>query len=196
MIQCKQCGANLPEDARFCLQCGTSVEILEQPAATAAPLDFVQPALAGGMFLGLLSSIPIIAAGNCLCCLWIIGGGGLAAFLLSKQRPVGLTYGDGAFVGVLSGVFGAVVGTVISIPIQIISLRIFGSQQQAVEQFIRDMGFQGPIPDWMLQVASPEVTVTKVAFTLLGNLIFYSLFAMIGGILGVAVLQKQKSQSH
>ena len=33
----------------------------------------IQPVLLGGLFLGVLSALPIISAGNC-CCLWTLGG--------------------------------------------------------------------------------------------------------------------------
>jgi len=97
-------------------------EASEPPAPATPPgqpapmpdLDFVQPALTGGMFLGLLSSLPIIQAGNCLCCMWVLLGGAIATTMLTKQRPLSqITYGDGAFAGVLSGSFGAVIGTVV-----------------------------------------------------------------------------------
>src|SRR5215471_293329 len=102
-------------------------------------LDFVQPALTGGMFLGLLSSLPFIGAANCFCCMWVLLGGGIAAMLLTKQRPSGITYGDGAFVGVLSGLFGAIVGTIVHIPVQMISARLFQSQQQQLEDLLRQL---------------------------------------------------------
>ncbi len=197
MNRCSQCGANLPDEARYCLQCGTPVQLEPTPpAAPPAQLDFYQPALAGGMFLGVLSTLPIISAGNCLCCMWILLGGGIAVFLLTKQRPGGISYGDGAFAGVLSGVVGAVVGTLLSIPVRLIQARIFGSQPEALERMMRDMPgweeLEGPMRDLMLRVASPEISVPTVVFTLFTNLIIYSLFAMIGGILAVAVLEKRK----
>ena len=34
----------------------------------------LQPVLFGGLFMGVLSALPIISIGNC-CCLWIMGGG-------------------------------------------------------------------------------------------------------------------------
>src|SRR5262245_35761617 len=106
-MQCKQCGADLPEEARFCLKCGVPTQAPEPeesplearpPEGPAPELDFIQPAVAGGTALGLLSSLPLLSAGNCLCCMWVLGGGGLATYLLSKQQPGRrLTYGDGAF---------------------------------------------------------------------------------------------------
>src|SRR5204862_1102880 len=94
----------LPDHARFCLQCGASILPPEEEPPSPVPvqtapkpeLDFVQPALTGGMFLGFLSSIPFISAGNCICCMWVLLGGGIAVMMLTKQRPSGIAYGDGA----------------------------------------------------------------------------------------------------
>lgn len=203
MNPCKQCGADLPEEARFCFRCGTPVNPPE-PTPTTSPgpptptpqLDFIQPALAGGMFLGLFSSLPFISAGNCICCMWVLGGGGLAALLLTKQRPSGIAYGDGAFVGVLSGLFGAVVATLVSIPVRILSARFFSSQRQAMEDALREIGAEGPLRDLMLRVASPDITVETLLFTFFMNLLLFSLFAMIGGILTVAILNKQATRGQ
>jgi hypothetical protein len=194
--QCKQCGANLPENARFCLQCGTAVE--SEPAGPPTPLpdlDFVQPALMGGAFLGLMSSLPIIMAGNCLCCMWVIGGGAIGTVLLQKQQPSRtLTSGDGAFVGVLSGLFGAIVGTIVSIPVRIISTRIFGSQQEAIEKMFEGLPeIEGPMRDLVMRIASSEISVVTVIATFITNLIFWSLFAMVGGILAVVILNKRRN---
>lgn len=205
MAPCRECGTELPETARFCSNCGTPVHPAEvgpppqttpEPAGSPAELDFLQPALAGGFFLGVLSSLPFISAGNCLCCMWILGGGGLAAYMLHLQRPGGVTYGDGAFGGVLSGLAGAVVATVMSIPVRLLSGRLLESQQEALEEAFAEMpGFDGPFRDLLLRMASPEVSPTIITFTFLMNLILFALFAMIGGILMVAILRKKESPS-
>jgi hypothetical protein len=205
VISCKQCGTELPEDARFCLQCGARVEQepetgghrppLQEPPQGALPeLDFVQPALTGGMFLGFLSSIPVISAGNCLCGMWVLLGGGIATVMLTKQRPSGIKYGDGAFAGVLSGLFGAVVGTIVQMSFRAMASRVFESEQQELERLWQQMGAPGPIPDWLLRALSGEISAVTVIITFIGNVLFYSLFAMIGGILAVAILEKRKRQ--
>jgi hypothetical protein len=198
VTQCKGCGANLPDQARFCLQCGTAVggdpgQPQNQPVKK---LDFVQPALAGGMFLGFLSSMPFISIGNICCCMWVLLGGGLAAILLARQRPTGITYGDGAFVGVLSGLFGAIIGTALQIPIQIIAARVIGSQQQQLEEWMRQFPIEGPMRDWVLRMAAGEISVGTVLFTFFGNLLMWSLFAMIGGILAIAILNKRGTRGQ
>ena len=111
--------------------------------------------------------------------------------LLSRQRPSGITFGDGAFVGVLSGLFGAIVGTAISIPVQIISARMFGSQPQQLEEIMQRMHVEGPMKDWMMRMLSGEISVTTVLFTFFSYLLMWSLFAMIGGILTVAIMNKR-----
>lgn len=201
MTQCKGCGVNLPDQAKFCLQCGTPVVASgqsedPQKQVSGQRLEFIQPALAGGMFLGFLSSLPFLSLANCICCMWVLLGGGIAAMLLQRQRPSAITFGDGAFVGVLSGLFGAVVGTAVQIPVQIIAARLIGSQQQQFEEWIRQFGLEGPMRDWALRIASGEISLTTILFTFFSNLLMWSLFAMIGGILAVAVLNKQRNQSQ
>ena len=201
MNQCKGCGVKLPEQAKFCLQCGTQVDSSGQSGdpqkqISGQRLEFIQPALAGGMFLGFMSSLPFLSLGNCICCMWVLLGGGIAAVLLQRQRPSGITYGDGAFVGVLSGLFGAVVGTAIQVPVQIIAARLIGSQQQQFEEWIRQFGLEGPMRDWAMRIASGEISLATVLFTFFSNLLMWSLFAMIGGILVVAIFNKQRNQSQ
>jgi zinc-ribbon domain len=200
VTQCEKCGTILPDQAKFCLQCGAPVEHAEhpvevppsQPQAPLPPLEFIQPALAGGMFLGFLSTMPFINAANMCCCMWVLMGGGIAAMLLAKQRPSGVTYGDGAYVGVLSGVFGAIIGTLIHIPLQLIVARMFSaSQQQQLEDLFRQLQIEGPLKDWLIRIASGEVSTGTIIITFGMNLLMWSLFAMIGGILTVAILNKR-----
>jgi zinc-ribbon domain len=211
VIQCKQCGAELPEHAKFCLQCGARMEEPEPetpapqgfeqqpppPARQPAPmpdLDFVQPALTGGMFLGLLSSLPIIQAGNCLCCMWVLLGGAIATVMLTRQRPLNqITYGDGAFAGVLSGAFGAVIGTLVQMAFRAMTSRLVESQQQQLEDYMNKLNLPDPWRDWLLRVASGEVSRFTLLFTLLSNLLVYALFAMIGGILAIAILNRREA---
>ena len=201
MIVCKQCGTELPDHARFCLQCGTPIPPpQEEPpspvqAGPKPELDFVQPALTGGMFLGFLSSIPYISAGNCICCGWVLLGGGIAVMMLAKQRPSEIAYGDGAFAGVLSGLFGAVVGTIVQMSFRAMAARLFESQQQQFEQLLNQLGAEGPLRDFILRAASGEISAATLTFTFFTNLLAYSLFAMIGGILTVAILEKRKART-
>ncbi len=125
--------------------------------------------------------------------MWVLLGGGMATMMLVKQRPSGITYGDGAFAGVLSGLFGAVVGTIVQMSFRAIASRMFESQQQQeLERIWQQIGAPGPIPDWLLRAMSGEISAVTIIFTFFSYLIMFSLFAMIGGILTVAILNKSK----
>ena len=105
MSTCSNCGVTLAGQAQYCMQCGTPVDA-PRPAGATEQSDFIQPAIIAGAVLGILSSLPIVSAGNWCCCMWIVGGGALGAWMLARERPGGvgaMSYGDGAFVGVLSG---------------------------------------------------------------------------------------------
>src|SRR5215831_18507534 len=79
-----------------------------------------QPALFGGLVMGVLSALPIVSAGNICCCLWVIIGGVVAAYLLQQNTSAPITPGDGALVGLLAGLIGALVQFALSIPIGIL----------------------------------------------------------------------------
>src|SRR5258705_13084099 len=81
----------------------------------------LKPALIGGVLLGLLSAIPVVNLVNVCCCLWALIGGLLASYLYIKNSPVPASAGDGAILGALAGLVGAVIVVVIGIPISIIA---------------------------------------------------------------------------
>ena len=62
-----------------------------------------QPALLGGLVIGVLSALPVINIANC-CCAWILLGGALASFLMQQNHPERIGVGDGALVGLTAGV--------------------------------------------------------------------------------------------
>jgi hypothetical protein len=78
----------------------------------------LQPALYGGLLIGVLSALPIVSIGNCCCCLWVVLGGMLAVYLRQQNSPFAVTSAEGALVGLLAGLFGGVLGVLLSIPIE------------------------------------------------------------------------------
>ena len=62
-----------------------------------------QPALLGGLFIGVLSALPVVNLGNCCCCLWVVCGGALAAWLLQQNEPAPMATGDALLAGLLGG---------------------------------------------------------------------------------------------
>src|SRR5215216_26658 len=93
----------------------------------------LQPALFGGLFIGVLSALPFVSAGNCFCCLWVIAGGLLATYLMQQNHPYPIAAADGALVGLLAGLIGGVLGTLLSIPVDMMMGPI---QRQFMERIL------------------------------------------------------------
>ena len=68
----------------------------------------------------MLSALPFITSVNVCCCLWVVSGGLVAAYLLQEREPNPIQVGDGALVGLLAGLIGAFVNVVLSIPITLL----------------------------------------------------------------------------
>jgi hypothetical protein len=139
--------------------------------------------------LAILSALPIISAGNILCCLWAQTGGGLSVWLLNKQRPGGINYSDGALGGVLSGLIGAILTTLISIPIQILVFT-----PEAIAQMRAQFEQAQLPPAWlnaMTRFLAPGFDLGRTLIILLVYMVAFGLFAMIGGILTTAIIGKK-----
>ena len=81
----------------------------------------------------MLSALPLVNFGNCCCCLWVICGGALAAYLRQQNSPTQIEAAEGALVGLMAGAVGGVVATVLSIPFQLL---IGPYQRQIMERFL------------------------------------------------------------
>jgi len=148
----------------------------------------LQPVLLGGVFIGVLSALPIVNIGNC-CCLWILSGGALAAYLLQQNQPTPITSGDGALMGLLAGLFGAVVHTVLEIPITL----FFGPMQaQFMQRILEGAGEVPPeLRPWLDNVAAAG---GFSIFALLMGFVFMLfvgvIFGALGGMLGALFFKK------
>ena len=161
-------------------------------------LDFLKPALAGGAFMSILTSLCSLVSTKAklpalqiTCCLWLVGGGALAAYLLNKQRPGGLTYGDGALAGLFSGIFAAILGAVLGIPVRML---IAPELQEAADQFQQQSAQMPPaMRDFVLQQLAPGISLTGLLIGLVFGLVLYSIFMTAAGALTVAILNRKKT---
>jgi hypothetical protein len=140
--------------------------------------------------MGVLSALPFINVANC-CCLWVIGGGVLAAYVMQQNHSLPITVADGALVGLLAGVFGAIVGTVLSIPIDM----AFGDwQRQLMERVIENMGGVPPDAEEMFEryrTGGAAWGFMKV-MTLMFGVVIGAVFGLLGGVLGASMFRKDQ----
>lgn len=150
----------------------------------------LQPAVLGGAFMGVLSALPFISYFNACCCLWIVVGGLLAAWLMQQNHPYPITTADGAIVGLLAGVFGALVGTVMQVllaPVQ---------RQLDLYMLNRFVDMMGDVPPMVSDVIDQRrtgsaTTLLSVAGGLIVMMIIAPIFSMLGGLLGAALFRKK-----
>jgi len=155
---------------------------------------FGQPALIGGVVMGVLSALPLISAGNLCCCLWVIAGGVVAAYLLQQNTAAPITPGDGAMVGLLAGLAGAVVQFIISIPISI----MVAPMERAMMQRVLEMA--GTMPPEMRDVIERYsgndvalgfgLMVARRVIGLMFWLVVGGIFSTIGGLIGALIFKK------
>jgi hypothetical protein len=136
----------------------------------------LKAALLGGLIVGVLSvivsQIPLVSL---CCCLWGIGGGAVAGLIYIKGSPTQVSVGDGAIVGALAGVVGALIFLVVNIPLAL----FLGAA--AIEQALAQSGVKMPMSGSVLIVVGNFVSA-----------ICLIVLAVLGGILSVPIFEKRK----
>ena len=144
----------------------------------------IQPVLLGGLFLGVLSALPIISAGNC-CCLWTLGGGMLTVYLAQQQTAQKLRLIDGARLGLLAGLAGAVIWLVTAVVVDILMSPL---QQRMMDFVLRNARDIPPDARGMLESFGREASMAaRLAVGFVFQLCVQTPFAALGGLLGVAM---------
>ncbi len=159
------------------------------------------PALIGGVFLGVTSALPLIEYINFACCVLVIGGGVLASVLYLRDYPDYLppvSYADAAVLGLLTGVIGGFVWTMVGLPLEFFKIQIGmgmadmselsellddASIPPALRSLLDDFLAHGGMPLWM------------VVLSFILNLVRSVIFATLGAIIGVAIFQKKPAGS-
>jgi hypothetical protein len=109
--------------------------------------------------------------------------------MLQSGTPQPITMGDGALVGLLAGLFGAVVNMIISVPMNMLTGPF---QQQLIQRFADS---QPDLPDNVRQmvdsmgVGAVSVVGTIMAFFMM--LILGAVFSSLGGLLGAFFFKKK-----
>ena len=148
----------------------------------------VQPALLGGVVIGVLSALPVISAGNCLCCLWVVLGGATATWLLQQNQTTPVEPVDGFLTGMLAGVIGAVVGTLLAIPIQMV-MGPMGNE--ALRRVLEQNGGDMPpeVRGMLEQFTGGGFHGAFIAIGLLVSVVINAIFGGLGGAIGAVMFK-------
>ena len=143
-----------------------------------------QPALLGGVFIGVLSALPGVNFANC-CCLWVLSGGALVVYLQQQRTVEPVETADAVIGGLIAGVIGALITT-------LLTLIIVSAGGAAWMDQIRAALDNPEIPaetrDMLLRIFEGR------SFVLIGlviNLPIYAIFSMIGALIGLAIFRKK-----
>lgn len=152
----------------------------------------LKSALIGGSVFGTASALPYLETVNVLCCALVIGAGVLATYLHFKDmEPITGRMGQGASVGLLAGVFGALVSTIVAV---IVSATGFKAGQGAeMAAMLENQGVS--LPPWMASMMQSDVSGGMIVFKLLTNLVIYAIFSTIGGLVGAAMFAKKAEEA-
>ncbi len=147
-----------------------------------------QAVLLGGLFIGVLSALPIVNLANC-CCLWIVGGGAITAYFAQQDDPRPLGLMTGARLGFRAGIFGAVVWLFASAAVDVMVAPL---QQSAADLMLRNATDIPPdVRSWLENIGNSAASMPiRMAFGFLFQLFVAAPFAALGGLLGAAVFAR------
>jgi hypothetical protein len=135
---------------------------------------FLLSSLIAGVVIGLLGGLPIISIANCVLCIWVWLGAILGVWLykrFAKPAPAA-TMGQGALIGLVSGVIGAVI-------VWLISLITRAAATDAIAQVFQAAGVE--VPSFL----GAGVALAGVLI----DLVLYAIFGVVGGLIGAAIFK-------
>jgi len=147
----------------------------------------LKPAIIGGIVVGLLSAIPFVNLVNVCCCLWAILGGVLASYLYIKSSPTPVKAGDGAVLGLLAGVVGALIYIVIGIPLGY----LMGATMVSLMSRLMESVDPRQAEQMRMQMEASQSIVTHILRGLFSAFLLL-IFSTLGGLLGVPIFEKRK----
>lgn len=145
-----------------------------------------QPALLGGVFIGVLSSLPVVNVANLCCCLWVVAGGLLTVYLQQQGRPDPLETSEAVMGGLIAGLVGALLAAFVSFAMLSVTGAAFQDQiQRAIES---NPDVPPEFRDFIIRLTTGRNMALLVAAI---NLPVYAIFSMLGSLLGLAFFRKK-----
>ncbi len=136
--------------------------------------------------LGVLSALPLISGANLCCCLWLITGGVVAAYVLQQNQSTPIAPADGALVGLFAGLIGAVVYLVLSLPMAY----LMAPFERRLFDWLESIG---NLPaDVRAYATSPGAIGLRTVASFVLILFLGAIFSTLGGLLGAVIFGRNK----
>lgn len=135
-----------------------------------------------GLAIGLFGNLPFINLINCILCLWVWLGGGLAVLLYRRFQGTGgagPTPGQGAALGAIAGVIGAIFGFFVYAATAAISAPV-------MESLARALQVEGEMPT---EISGSGGWAGAFIFLVI-DIVLYPLFGALGGFLTANMKKK------
>lgn len=159
-------------------------------------LDWKQPAIIGGLIVGILSATPGLQLLNCCLCAWPVIGGLVATKMVISRSPRAVKTGEGAQIGLMAGLVGGGIMLVIATLLILTGINeiIVKGMLTFLSQISQDEKSQEAIAQ-VLTATQNQSMGQKLVGGLIGNIVMiviYVSFTVLGGLLGVALFEKRK----
>ena len=149
-----------------------------------------QPSFVGGLFIGIVSSLPIVGGANACCCLWVVLGGLLTVYLQRQAHIEALDAAEAVLGGLVAGLVGALISTALS------ALLYAVSGDQVLQQIRGVLDGNAQVPpeirdrvESLLGARNAPVMIGLISA--LVTVPMYSVFGMLGALLGLALFGKK-----
>jgi hypothetical protein len=150
-----------------------------------------QSILVGAVVTGVLST-SYLGFINALCCLGVIIGGLVAVQQFTSRTGSSIESGDGAVLGALAGVGGAIVRVVFEQMLRPLGLDSQSISQDMMQGMMQGMeGQQGMAPMMEQFQGGGGGGPMMLLFSVVFNAILYGIFGAIGGAIGAALFGEE-----
>jgi hypothetical protein len=145
--------------------------------------------LIGGALFGFVGGLPVLGLLNCACCALFVAGGFVASYLYSKECKIqgaGFRAGNGAMVGLVAGLFYAIVNTIVG------GIAKAFMPQPDPEQMM-EMLEQFNLPPESVEIAekwmASSVGLWGLIIGFFVTLLLAAVFSTLGGLIGGSVFK-------
>jgi len=149
------------------------------------------PALYGGIIMAVISAVPGLNLVNCLCCAGVLFGGFMAVFFYKKELMPDMppmTSSDGVQLGALAGVFGGIIGSLLSVIIMQLTDNVGG---RMILNFME--GFRDKMPPEAWDNMEESIREGRVSpVQMIFGVIIDVIFGLLGGVIGYSVFKPKQ----